>query len=79
MFFGHVEHRLNWKGKVNFNFFDIATWETNYSNTHIAQYLKKYRQSDTFQLIEYSIRSIFLERPFANCDGEIISKTFPKR
>ena len=38
---GHVEKRLDYKYKVNFKFYDVKTWEKNYCNTHIAQYLKK--------------------------------------
>ena len=33
------------KVMVNFKIYDIANWITNNYNTHIAQYLKKERQS----------------------------------
>ena len=39
--FGHVEKRLDWKDKVNFNIYDVTTLETNNYNAHIYQYLKK--------------------------------------
>ena len=42
--FGHSEKRLEKKDKVNFKICDVAIWETNNYNTHIAQfaqYLKK--------------------------------------
>ena len=38
---GHVEKRLDSKGKVNFEIYDVTTWLINNCNTHIAQYLKK--------------------------------------
>ena len=44
--FGHIEKQLDLKGKVSFNTYDVSTWNTKNCNTHIAQYLKKYRQSD---------------------------------
>ena len=51
--FGPFEKRLDWKEKVNFKFYDVAIWETNNCNVHIAQYLEKWRQSMTFsKLIE---------------------------
>ena len=45
--FGHVKKRLDKNDKVNFKIYDVKTWETNNCNTHIAQYLKHLRQSDT--------------------------------
>ena len=33
--------RLDQKAKINFNVYDVTTWETNSYNTHIAQHLKK--------------------------------------
>ena len=32
--------------EVTFKIYDFTNWETNIHNTHIAQYLKKWRQSD---------------------------------
>ena len=34
--FGHVEKRLDLSAKVNFEIFDVTTWETNSGNTHAA-------------------------------------------
>ena len=31
------------------------------------------------QLIEYNMRNIFVEKSYAKCDGEAISKPFPKK
>ena len=39
--FGHVAKQLDKKDKVNFKFYDVTAWLTNYCNTHIAQYLEK--------------------------------------
>ena len=44
--FGHVEKRLDLKDKVNFEIHDVTAWLKNNCNTHIAQYLKKKKQSD---------------------------------
>ena len=42
--FGYVEKRLD--KMVNFKIYDVTDWTTNNWNTHIAQYLKKQRQTD---------------------------------
>ena len=39
--FSHVSKRLDYKDKVNFKFYDVTDWLTNYFDTHIAQYLEK--------------------------------------
>ena len=39
--FGHVSKVLDQKDKVNFKFFDVTAWLTNYCNAHIAQYLEE--------------------------------------
>ena len=41
--FWSCRKRFDEKAKVNFRIYE---WETNSYNTHIAQYLKKERQSD---------------------------------
>ena len=41
----HLEVAVE-KRKVNFKIYDVKTWETNNCHAHIAQYLKKLRQSD---------------------------------
>ena len=38
--FGHVEKRLDYKKKVNFEIYDVTAWLINKCNTHIVQYLK---------------------------------------
>ena len=32
---------LDYKDKVDFKIYDVATWEANYCNTHMSQYLNK--------------------------------------
>ena len=44
-YFGYVKKWLDNKAKVNFEIYDVADWQTNNYTTHIAQYLKKWRQS----------------------------------
>ena len=43
--FGYVEKRLDKKVKVNSKIYDVTDRTTNNYNTHIVQYLKKWRQS----------------------------------
>ena len=45
---------------VNFKIYDVTDWTTNIYNTHIAQYLKKYRRPDNEIWSEYKMRNIFL-------------------
>ena len=45
-FFGRIAKEFDWKDKVNFKTYDVTTWLTNKCNTHVVQYLEKYRQSD---------------------------------
>ena len=40
------KNRLIRKMKVKFGIYDVTAWEMNNCNTHIAQYLKKEKQSD---------------------------------
>ena len=44
--FGNAEKRLDKKNQVNFKIYYVTTGETNNCNTHTAQYLEKWRQSD---------------------------------
>ena len=41
LLFSHVEKSLDKKDTVNFKFYDVTAWLTNYLNPHIAQYFKK--------------------------------------
>ena len=58
---------------VNFKIYDVTAWLTNDYNTHTAQYLTNERnQTMKFgQLIEYNRMSIFLEKSYTKCGGEI--------
>ena len=75
---GHVGKRLDKKAKINFKIDDVANWETNYYNTHSAQYLKiKNNQENKFvQLIEYNLRNNFAEKSYPKCDGETSLRHF---
>ena len=42
--FYRVKKRLDYKDKVNFKIYDVTAWLTNNYNTHIAQYLTRWRQ-----------------------------------
>ena len=35
--------------------------------------------NDTDRLLEYSLRNIFLEKPYIKCSGETISRPFSKK
>ena len=59
---------------VNFKIYDVTDWTTNNCNTHIAQYLQKYRQPDNEiqpdnQLTEYNMRNIFHEKSYTKSGG----------
>ena len=43
--FGHIGKWLHKKAESNFKIYDVTDWTWNNDNTHIVQYLKKYRQS----------------------------------
>ena len=64
--FGHVGKRLEKKPKVNIKFDDVTTWLGNkllqhtYSST--SQEVQAIRQWKFYQLIEYSVRNIFLQK-----------------
>ena len=57
-----MEKRVNWKDKVNFKIFDVATWETNNYNAPIVQYLKKCQ--GVMDVINVEINFVFLIKPF---------------
>ena len=56
--------------KANFKIHDVTTWLTNNSNTYIAQYFTKYREPETFgllefgQLIEYNKGNVFPQKSY---------------
>ena len=83
--FVHVSKRLDQNSKVNFKFYDVTVWLTNNSNTHIAQYLEKQRQSDNEIwsvnriLIECNIGNNFLEKPCTKCGGESRPRPFSEK
>ena len=76
-----VERRLGQKYKVSFKIDDDTVWETINCSTHIAQQSRsKGKQAMKFcQLIEYSMRYIFLEKSYTKCCGETITRPFSKK
>ena len=68
-----------WLGRQgNFKIYDVTTWETNNCNTHIV-IISRHKGHKTMkfgQLIEYSMRYIFLENSYAKCGEETISRPF---
>ena len=60
------------KDTVNFKIYDVTAFLTNSCNTHIAQYLEsKGNQTMKFgQLIDYNMKTIFIEKWYTKCGGE---------
>ena len=65
---------------VDFNFWRHNLWETNNCNTHIAQYLKKQRQSDSeiWSINRKQLEKYFSWKLYAKCGGETIPRPFSK-
>ena len=62
-FFGHAWKQLDEKAKVNLKVYDVANWET--ITIYIVKTRSKGDQTMKFgQLVEYSVRNIFLQKPF---------------
>ena len=59
--FGYEGKRIAQKAKVNFIIYDVTDWATSNYNTHIAQYLKKWRQSDNEI---WSVNRVWLKKYF---------------
>ena len=77
--FGHVGKRPDKKVEVNFESYDVIDWEINNYNTRIAQYLKKkYQLDNNYQLINYSMRNIFIENHAQNALEKLILGPFLK-
>ena len=52
------------KAQVNFKMYDVTDWQTNNCNTHIAQYLTRYRQPDNeiWSVIANNFRNTILQK-----------------
>ena len=59
----HVGKRCDKKAKVNLKIYGMAAWETNNSNTHMAQYIKK--QSQSYNEI-WLVNRIYREKDFSS-------------
>ena len=79
-FLDHVVKKLDQKAKVNFKI-SFIDWEINYYHANIAQYLTKWNHSnnETCQLIEYSMRIIFLEKSYIVYGWETSPRSFSKK
>ena len=77
----HVVKRLDKKDKINFKFYDTTAWLKNCRDKHIAQYFeKKDNQTIKFgQLIECSMRNIFLEKSYTKWDRETSPRIFSEK
>ena len=77
----HVVKRLDKKDKINFKFCDTTAWLKNCRDKHIAQYFeKKDNQTIKFgQLIECSMRNIFLEKSYTKWDRETSPRIFSEK
>ena len=78
--FRHVLKWLDKKDKVDFKFYEVTAWLTNNCNTHIAQYLEKWRQSDNEI---WSVNRMSLEKHFSwsytKCGGETSTRPFSEK
>ena len=73
--------RLNYKDKVNFKIHDVTAWLANICKIHIAQYLKK-KGNQAIQyghLIQYNMRSIFVEESYTKCAGDTAPRLLSKK
>ena len=79
--FGDVYIRLGQKDQVNFKIYEVIIWLASNCNTHIARYLKKYRQSDNeiwSVNIEYNMRNPSLKNHTQNIMEKLIPGFFLK-
>ena len=76
--FGHVEKTAWLERGGQFQNFYFTIWLTTNYNTHIAQYLKKWRQPDIkiVQAKEYNKRNIFLQNHADNDIGRLVPDLF---
>ena len=65
----------------NLKIYDLTTWLTNNCNTQLGQYLRsKGNQMMKFgQLLEYNMRTIFLEKSFSKYGRGTIPRPFSKK
>ena len=79
--FGQVVKWPDKKDKVKFKFYDVTVCLTSKYNTHIAQYFEKQTQQTMkfAQLIEFSMKNIFLEKSYTKCGGETSPRLFSEK
>ena len=63
---------------VNFRNYNVIDWTTTNYNTHIAQYLKNYRELGMKfgQLTEYNTTNISLEKSYTRYAGKASHRLF---
>ena len=69
--FWSAKKELGKKAKVNFKIYDVMNWEASNYNTHIAQYLKQYRQSHLMKFgrfMKYKVTNVFLKKSYTLAD-----------
>ena len=79
--FGHGAKQLDNKRKVDFKFYDITAWLANNRNAHIT-HISSSKGNQTMkygQLIECSMRNIFLEKSYRKCDRETSLRIFSQK
>ena len=75
-----VEKRLDKKLKVNFKISDVTDWKTNNYNTYIV-HISRSKSNKTMkfgQLIEYSIKILFLKNHTQNVVEKLVPDPFMK-
>ena len=69
------------KDKVNFKIYEFTTWEKS-SCIHILPNISKNKGNQTVkfgQLVECSVKNIFLKKPYTKFNAETISKPFSEK
>ena len=76
LIFGHAGK----KGKIYFKIYDVTKWITSNYSTHIAKYLKKWRQSDNeiWSVNRIQLEKHFCWKSYTNCGEETTPRPFLK-
>ena len=76
-----LKKRLNQKDQGNFRIYDVTTWLTNICK-HILTNISRSKGNQTMifgHLIEYDMRTVFLEKSYTKCGGETTPRPFSKK
>ena len=79
--FYNAEKQVGQKDQVNFNIYEVATWEKNHYNTLLSNISRvQGNQTTKFgKLIKYNKINIFLQKLYTNCGGEVLARPFSKK